>query len=115
MNFAGGIDDQTTDPLHRHSSCLVPSWQQLNSALVTLLNELRHQSGPSRLMGGASAAAVVAVEVFKEPEIAVEVFVLLHLFIVPEGWPAAVFVLPEYSDQSLGKIGGNLFQGKHVS
>jgi hypothetical protein len=56
------------------------------------LDQVRDQSGPSRLVRGTQSFAGVAVEELVEKHVVAEVRVLLHLGILPEDWATAVTV-----------------------
>ena len=84
-------------------------------SLVPLLDKLRYQPCPSRLMGCASTPSVVAMEIFEEPEIIAEVFVILQSGVIAEDWSASGGILSKDADQAVGKICGNFLQRQQIS
>ena len=63
---------RTTDVEIQFAAVLV-----YNSGLTPLLNQLRNEAGPTRLVGSASAATVVSVKIFKKPEVFAKVGIAL--------------------------------------
>src|SRR5919201_2172477 len=64
-------------------------------SLSALLQQLRHQSRPPRLVIGADAGSVVPVEVLVEEQVVAEVRVALHLLRLAEGRTVAIRILEE--------------------
>src|SRR5262249_28618955 len=58
--------DRSADSLELRSSRFTPHALPLTSSLPRLLNQLRHQSRPSRLMTGPDAGPVVPVKILIE-------------------------------------------------
>jgi hypothetical protein len=62
---------------------------------ATLLQEFGHQRGPTRLMTGADASAVIAVEVFVKQDQIAPMRIVLKRFRPAVDWPAAVGIPKE--------------------
>src|SRR5208282_3609669 len=76
-------------------------------SLSALLDQLRHQAGPARLMAGAEPGAVVAVEVFVEGDQVLPVMVLVELVGAAKNCPAAVQIAREDVDQPAREFRGH--------
>ena len=88
---------------------------QRDDHFIPLLYELRHEARPPGLVGGTSATAVVAVKIFKEPEVGTEVRIMLHLRAIAKDGPLSIRTFTENTDQPVGQVIGNLFQGDIIS
>src|SRR2546421_887849 len=87
------------------------SWQIFwftRISFSALLEELRDQPRPSRLVVRAHARAVVAVEVLVEQEVVAEVRIALQLLGLAEGRPAAVLIEKEDGGEAAGDLGRHL-------
>ena len=72
------------------------------AAFALLLNQLRDQTGPTRLMTGAKPGSGVAVEIFVEP---IEIAIVLGVERVTAGareWPAAVAIPQPKPNEPVG-------------
>ena len=70
----------------RWGSCCHPSF------LNQLVNKVGDEAGPARLMRRAASAAIVAVEVFMEEDVVLEIGILLELSIPSEDGAPAVSI-----------------------
>src|SRR5262245_2742208 len=74
---------------------------------TTLQNQFRHQPGPSGLMAGASAPAVVAVEVLVEEDQVAPMWIALELFVLAMHRPSSVGIAEERTRQSPSDLVGD--------
>src|SRR5262249_28478315 len=84
----------------------LPPWPLFGP--TALLNELRHQRGPTALVAGAEPGAVVAVEIFIEQYIIAPVWVRLKALSAAVDGPAPVVVLQKDADEPARQVGGHL-------
>src|SRR5215469_4363539 len=78
-------------------------------------DQRRHQPGPSGLVTGADAGAIVAVEIFVEQKIVPPVRVALELLSDAEHWPPAALVAQKDPGQPIGDFAGDLEQVHRVA
>jgi hypothetical protein len=78
-------------------------------------DQRRHQPGPSGLMAGADACAVVAMEIFIEQQAVAPVGVALELLGSAEHRPPAGFIVQEDPSQSVGDFARDLEQVHRVA
>src|SRR5258708_40220861 len=82
--------------------------------LVGLLMHLRDhigdQSAPTRLVRRAQPAPTLAVEIFIEQDVVLEVRVCLHLLLATEDRPTSLLVAPEDVRQATLQLVGDLFK-----
>src|SRR5437879_12663902 len=79
---------------------------------AALLEQLRHESGPAGLMARADAGAVVAVEVFVQPDEVPPVGVGLGLGDAPVNRPSPVRPAQENAGQASGVLGSHVPEGR---
>src|SRR5436190_744051 len=79
------------------------------------LQEFGHEARPAGLVRGADTAAVVAVEVFVEPEIVAEVRIGLQLELLAEYGPPPLGVAEKDPRQPAREFGGDLVERQHVA
>src|SRR5437773_4172519 len=85
-----------------------PAYPASPSSLTTLLHELGDETGPPRLMTGAEAGAVVAVEVFVEKQQIAPVRVALELLRVAVHGPSAVAPAQKEPDEPARQLPGDV-------
>ena len=78
-----------------------------------LANEIRDQSGPAGLVRGAAAAAIVAVEVFVEQDVVLEMGIGLKFFVVAENRAPAVGTAQEELDHAAAQFVRDLVEREH--
>src|SRR5262245_51359177 len=77
---------------------------------MQLADQVGDQGAPSRLVRGAETAAGVAIVIFVEQEVVLEVRIGLHLLVAAEDRSPSVAVAPEDVDQAAPQLVGDLFQ-----
>ena len=92
-----------------------PSPKRFDLGLIPLLDQLRHEPCPTRLVSCASTAAVVSMEVLKKPEVIAKVWVALQLGVIAKGRAPSIFVLHKDTDQAIRQVVRNFFQCQHIS
>src|SRR5215469_16889032 len=70
-------------------------------------DQRRHQPGPSGLMTGADASAVVAMEIFVEQQVIPPVVIVLELRSAAEHRPPARLVAQKDPSQPIGDFAGD--------
>src|SRR5262245_38233571 len=78
-----------------------------------LADEIRDQSGPTSLVRGATATAIVAVEVFMEQDVVLEMRIGLKFLIGTEHRTPAVGPAHKQLEQSAAQFNRDLVQGQH--
>src|SRR5262245_10748966 len=68
------------------------------------------QRAPARLVRSAEPAAGVAVVVFMEQDVVLEMRIGLHLLVAAEDGAASLVVAPEDADEAAAQVIGNLLQ-----
>src|SRR5690348_2704901 len=108
------------EPLERPSSTLNRLSRQrfrrrdLSGFFVRKLSDqIRHQPGPTGLVRGAAAAAIVAMKVFMEKNVVLEMRIGLKFFVAAEHWAPAVGAALEELEQAAAQLIGNLIEGQH--
>ena len=69
--------------------------------LTLLLNQLRHETRPTRLMTRANARAIIAVEVLVERDVIAPVWVILERFVSAKNGAASVRIAQEDIDHAM--------------
>src|SRR5271168_5003862 len=78
-------------------------------------DQRRHEPGPSCLMTGADASAIVAVEIFVEQQVIAPIRIALELLGSPEHRPPAGLIAQEDPGQPIGDLAGDLEQVHQVA
>ena len=83
--------------------------------LAALLEEFGDQAGPTRLMAGANAGAVVAVEVLVKQRIILPMRIGLEFLLSAEHGTATGGVSDKRSDETMGQLHRYLPQVHHLT
>src|SRR6516225_4488110 len=78
-------------------------------------DQRRHEPGPSGLMTGADAGAIVAVKIFVEQQVIPPIGIALELLGAAELWPPAGLVAEEDPGQPVGDLPGDVKQVLRVA
>jgi hypothetical protein len=91
----------------RWGSCCHPSF------LNQLVNKVGDEAGPARLMRRAASAAIVAVEVFMEEDVVLEIGILLELSIPSEDGAPAVGVTTKNVYEAATQLVSDFVERQH--
>src|ERR1700745_2039194 len=114
------MSSMTNEPLERPSSFLNRLSRHrfracdISSGFVhELTDQIRPQPGPTGLVRCAAAPPVVAVKVFMEQDVVLEMRIGLKFLIAAEHRAPAVGVTLEQLEHAAAQLVGNLVEGKH--
>src|SRR5258708_9689050 len=85
------------------------------SLFMHLRDHIGDQPAPTRLVRRAQPASSLAVEIFMEQDVVLEVRVRLHLLLATEDRTPSLVVAPEDIRQTTLQLIGDLFQAQHSS
>src|SRR5689334_15328142 len=85
------------------------------SGVVQTNEDLRDQSGPTRLMAGAAAAAGVAVEIFVEGNIVFPIRIVVEQLRITEHGPFSVCIAGENARDAMSNFAGHLLERFHLA
>ena len=83
--------------------------------LPLLLDELRYQPCPTRLVAGAKPSGMITVKVFVKRDVIAPVRIILEDLLSAEDRSAAIAITAEYIDQPVREIVGNLLQREELA
>src|SRR5258706_3294484 len=83
--------------------------------LPALLEQLRHDAGPARLVTGPDASAVVAVEIFIKKRIVFPIGICLKLRLAAKNRASSLRILQKGAREPVREIHGHFPQSFHLS
>src|SRR6185295_14178918 len=85
-------------------------FRSATALFMKLGDHVGDQRAPTRLVRGTKSSPILAIEIFKEEDVVLEVRISLHLLIVSEDRPSTMLIAPEDTCQPAPQLISNLFQ-----
>src|SRR5262249_5106609 len=105
--------ERPSSPLNRFSRDRFRASDMSNVFVHELTDQIRYEPGPTGLVRRTAATAVVAVKVFMEQDVVLEMRIGLKFFVAAEHWAPAAGAALEQLEHAATQLIGNLVHGQH--